>query len=164
MSAKKAKETVERLKESEKKWGKEAIAAGFTVFPNVLLSKQHALGLDCYHLVIILQIHKHWWYAENAPFPSHGGLAEAMNTNRSTVKRKLNELRSWGLVTWKERTNKRGGQASNVYDLSGLVAHVKKFAQEELAERSKQADERKARRLRKRPNLRIVRDEDDGDD
>lgn len=161
MSAQKAKETAEKLKESEKKWGKEAIAAGFTVFPNTLLTKQHALGLDCYHLVIILQIHKHWWYADNAPFPSHASLAAAMNTDRSTVKRKLNELQSWGLVTWKKRKNKKGGQASNVYDLSGLIGHVKKYAVEEVAERAKQKEERKALHARKKPSLHLVKAEDE---
>lgn len=164
MSASTAKETVEKLKESEKKWGKEAIAAGFTVFPNTLLIKQHALGLDCYHLVIILQIHKHWWYADNAPFPSHSSLAEAMKTNRSTVKRKLNELRSWGFISWTERKNKKGGQASNVYDLSGLIAHVKKYAEEELVERAKHKEERKALHARKKPRLHVVRNEGDVDE
>ena len=129
-----------------------------------MLAKQQALGLDCYHLVIILQIHKHWWHADNAPYPSQVQLAKTMNTDRSTVKRKLNELRDAKLVTWKERKTKHGGQASNVYDLSGLIAHVKKYAEEELAERAKQADERKARRLRKRPNLRLVRDKDTADE
>lgn len=144
-------------KESERKWGKEAIRAGFTIFPNVLLTKQHALGLDCYHLAIILQIQKHWWHAGSAPFPSHSSLAEAMNTDRSTVKRKLNELRDMKMITWTSRKTRSGGQASNVYDLSGLVGHLKTYAVEELAQRAKHADERKATRSRKKPQLPLVR-------
>jgi DNA-binding transcriptional regulator YhcF (GntR family) len=155
------KKTSETLKESEKKWGKPAIAAGFTVFPNILLSKQHALGLDCYHLVIILQIHKHWWHAGKNPYPSQVQLAKTMNTDRSTVKRKLAELRDLGFITWTERTTKHGGQAANAYDLSGLIKHIQKYAEEELAERAKRADEDKARRQRKRPNLRVVRSGDE---
>jgi DNA-binding transcriptional regulator YhcF (GntR family) len=158
------KKTSETLKESEKKWGKAAIAAGFTVFPNVLLSKQHALGLDCYHLVIILQIHKHWWVAGKKPYPSQVQLAKTMNTDRSTVKRKLAELRDLGFITWTERKTKQGGQAANEYDLSGLIAHIQKFAEEELAERAKRADEDKARQQRKRPSLRLVQREESHDE
>jgi hypothetical protein len=61
---------VKELRESEKKWGKEVLAPGWTLIPNILLIKQHALGLDPVDINILLQILKHWWRADEAPFPS----------------------------------------------------------------------------------------------
>lgn len=156
MSTNAALDTKKTFRESEKKWGKPAIAAGFTLFPNVLLQKQHALGLDCIDIVIILQILKHWWHADSAPFPSQVQLAKTMNVDLSTIKRHLARLRSAGLVTWTSRTSKHGGQASNAYDFSGLIKHVHDFAVDELAEREKEADARKERGRRKRPALRAL--------
>ncbi len=149
-----ADDTKKTLRESEKKWGKAAIAAGFTLFPSMLLHKQHALGLDCIDVVIILQIAKHWWHADTAPFPSQVQLAKTMNVDLSTIKRHLARLKRDGLVTWTARTSKHGGQVSNAYDLSGLIQHVDAFAKEELSERAKEADSRKERSQRKRPLLR----------
>lgn len=156
MAANTAHDTSKTLRESEKKWGKPAIAAGFTLFPSVLLHKQHALGLDCIDVVIILQILKHWWHAESAPYPSQVQLAKTMNIDLSTIKRHLARLKSAGLVTWTSRTSKHGGQASNAYDLSGLIKHVHEFAVEELVAREKEADARKERSRRKRPVLRAL--------
>lgn len=156
MATNTAQDTSKTLRESEKKWGKPAIAAGFTLFPSVLLHKQHALGLDCIDIVIILQILKHWWHAESAPFPSQVQLAKTMNVDLSTIKRHLARLKREGLVTWTSRKSKHGGQAANAYDLSGLIKLVHDFAVEELAAREKEADERKARGRRKRPALRAL--------
>ena|SRR5258706_7606072 len=153
MATNTAQDSKKTLRESEKNWGRPAIAAGFTLFPSVLLHKQHALGLDCIDVVIVLQILKHWWHAENAPYPSQVQLAKTMNVDLSTIKRHLVRLRDGGLVTWSSRTSKHGGQASNAYDLSGLIKHVNDFAVEELAAREKEADARKARGRRKRPVL-----------
>jgi DNA-binding transcriptional regulator YhcF (GntR family) len=160
MATSTAQDTSKTLRESEKKWGKPAIAAGFTLFPSTLLLKQHALGLDCIDLVIILQILKHWWHADSAPFPSQVQLAKTMNVDLSTVKRHLTRLKSAGLVTWTSRANKHGGQASNAYDMTGLIKHVQDFAVAELAERQKADDARKARNSRKRPLLRVVKGDD----
>lgn len=160
MATSTAPETKKTLRESEKKWGKPAIAAGFTLFPSVLLQKQHAIGLDCIDVVIILQILKHWWHAENAPFPSQVQLAKTMDVDLSTVKRHLYRLRDLGLIDWTQRKNKHGGQTANAYDLSGLIKRVHEYAVEELEARAREADERKARRRRKRPGgrpaLRVV--------
>ena len=151
MTAANAQETKQTLRESERKWGEPAIAAGFTVIPSTLLAKQHALGLDCIDIVIILQILKHWWHKENAPFPSQVQLAKTMGTNLSTVKRHLTRLRELGFITWSARSNKHGGQAANAYDLSGLIQHVHNFAVEEIEGRKREADARKARARRKKP-------------
>lgn len=152
------------LLESQKKWGKEAIASGFTLFPSILLSKQHALGLDCIDVVLILQIAKHWWHAENLPFPSQLQLAKTMAVDPSTVKRHLARLKELGFITWTERRLKDGGQAANAYDLSGLIQHVHKYAVEELEARARAKDERKERQRRKKPKLRLVRSKEGADE
>ena len=156
MATNTAHNTNKALYESEKKWGKPAIAAGFTLFPSILLQKQHALGLDCIDVVIILQILKHWWHADSAPFPSQVQLAKTMNVDLSTIKRHLARLKHEGFVTWTSRTSKHGGQAANAYNLSGLIRHVHEFAVEELTARQKEADERKERGRRKGPALRAL--------
>lgn len=82
-----------------------------------------------------------------------------MNVDVSTVKRHLQRLRKDGFITWKGRKRKDGGQASNEYDLSGLVAKVQEFATEELSARKAEQDTRTSRRKKKRPSLRLVRGE-----
>lgn len=151
MTAAATQQNKETLRESEKKWGKPAIAAGFTVIPSTLLAKQHALGLDCIDVVIILQILKHWWHKERAPYPSQVQLAKTMGTNLSTVKRHLTRLRELGFIDWSGRSNKHGGQAANAYDLSGLIKHVHDFAAAEVENRDEEKDARKARARRKKP-------------
>lgn len=99
------------LRESERKWGKKAIAAGFSITPNVLLTKQHAIGIDCIDVVLILQIAKFWWRADKKPFPSQVQLARTMNTDLSTIKRHLKRLREDGLISWKGKKDENtGGQ------------------------------------------------------
>jgi predicted transcriptional regulator len=164
MVLRKTRKTKPTLKESEKKWGKAAMAAGFSIVPNTLFTKQHALGLDCFDIVIILQIHKHWWQADAAPFPSQVQLAKTMNTDISTVKRHLTRLRKDGLIDWSKRSTKHGGRAANAYDLSGLIKHLKGHAEEELREREKRAAENKERLARKRARPTVHESEDDDND
>ena len=47
----------------------------------------------------------------------------------------MTPISSWHDLTWTSRTSKYGGQASNAYDLTGLIKHVNQFAVEELAAR-----------------------------
>lgn len=152
----------ETLRENEKKWGKELLAPGWTLIPNVLLSKQHALGLDPVDINLLLQILKHWWHADEAPFPSQKTLARSMNVHVSTVKRHLADLRDAGLISWEARNRADGGRASNRYDFSGLIRHARPYAAEEVEAKRAAAEERKARRARKRARrgpLRVVKGE-----
>lgn len=151
------------LRENEKKWTKELLTPGWTLVPNILLTKQHALGLDPVDVNIILQILKHWWHADEAPFPSQIQLAKAMNVDPSTVKRHLSGLRANGFVDWTQRTRKDGGRASNRYDFSGLIHRARELAIAESKERREAADARKtqARSKRARAVLRLVDDDSD---
>ncbi|RYZ13395.1 MAG: helix-turn-helix domain-containing protein [Myxococcaceae bacterium] len=144
------KKTGSEVRESEKKWGKPAIDAGFSIVPNMLLHKQHALGIDCIDVVILLQIAKHWWRADQSPYPSQVQLAETMDVNLSTIKRHLNNLRRLGFISWDARKRDDGGQTSNIYSLTGLVTHLNRYAEEELAARATVKEERKERHARKR--------------
>lgn len=166
MKPAKTKASATELRENERKWGKALLAPGWTLVPNILLTKQHALGLDPVDINILLQIMKHWWRADEAPFPSHGKLAETMNIDISTVKRHLKGLRAAGLITWKSRKRPDGGRASNVYDLSGLIKHALPFAEEEMEERQEKVAVRKRRQARKKaqPKLRVVRNDEGGGD
>lgn len=153
--------SVTKLRENEKKWGKEMLEAGWTLVPNVLLKKQHALGLDAVDINILLQILKHWWRADEAPFPSQKTLAKLMDVDVSTVKRHLRTLRELGFIDWTKHKTKHGGNAANRYDFKGLIDKAHPFAVEENAARRKAAEERKAKKHSKRPDLRLVGNEDD---
>ncbi len=158
------------LRENEKKWGQESLQTGWTMVPSILLEKQHALGLDPIDINLILQIAKHWWRAAEQPFPSQIKLARQMNVDVSTVKRHLHRLRDDGFIDWRQRKRPDGGQTSNVYDLSGLVEHIRQLARDELKARRAEADLRQARRRRKpkratsaQPKLTLVQGEDTDD-
>lgn len=152
------------LRENEKKWGPELLEPGWTLIPNVLLTKQHALGLSPVDINILLQILKHWWRAGEAPFPSQQKLARLMNVDPSTVKRHLRSLRELGFIDWKNHRRKDGGNAANRYDFSGLIEKARPYALEENAARREASDERHAKSRRKRARsigLRLVQDDSD---
>ena len=73
--------------EAQKRWGKDMMEARFTIVPNVLLERMHALGLDSTDLVVLLHLVKHWWTKETLPHPGINSIAKMMNLHRRTVQR-----------------------------------------------------------------------------
>lgn len=161
MAAKKKAEDDEHLKENRKKWGS-LLEPGWTIIPNIILEKQHALGLDPVDVNLIAHLARHWWHADRAPYPSHSSLATCLNVDRSTVLRRLKALRAAGLIDWTVRKRPDGGQSSNAYDLSGLIEAAKPFAAEALEHRAEDQARRKARRAKKKPATRLELVKKDG--
>lgn len=151
-----AREESGSLKKNEKKWGKEVMDAGFTIFPSIILEKQHALGLDALDVNIILQLAKHWWEAEDLPRPSKDSLATRIGVNPRTVQRHVARLEKDGFIRRIAKKNRHGGNDPNEYDLTGLIKQAEPFAIEALTERKQRDEEKKAKLRRKKPRLHVV--------
>ena len=128
--------------------------AGWTAVPSILLDKQHALGLDPVDVNILLQLAKYWWHTGNLPHPSKATLAELMNVDPSTVRRRISRMVAAGFIRRVPRYDlKHGGQASNAYEFDGLIKAATPFALEALKVRDERRAEDAARRSRKKPTL-----------
>lgn len=128
--------------------------AGWTGIPSIILEKQHALGLEPVDVNILLQLAKHWWYAENLPHPSKATLAELMGIDPSTVRRRITRMVDAGFIRRVARyDNKHGGQTSNAYEFDGLIKAATPFALEALKTRDDRRMEDADRRRRKKPRL-----------
>ena len=112
---------------SQKIWGKEVIALGFCIVPSLLLRAQNRLGLNPTQLAIILQLCDFWWERDRKPYPGKAVLAERLGLSSRQVQRHIAELETAGLVNRVERRAAHGGKTTNMYDLDGLVARLKKL-------------------------------------
>jgi predicted transcriptional regulator len=137
--------------------------AGWVAFPDILLEKQHALGLDAVDVNILLHIAKHWWTADNKPYPSKGSIATAINITARTVQRHIARMERDGLIRREERRIAQQGSKTNLYHFDGLIEAAKRFAQEKIALQSQQKAEKEKWRKRKRPDLRLVKDSSEED-
>jgi DNA-binding MarR family transcriptional regulator len=139
-----AAEVVQR-KVLAQKWGDDAIAAGYTVLPSIILRKQYKLGLDAIDVNILLHIISYWWSGGELPFPSKALIATAMQIDPSTVRRRIKQMEAGGYVRRIERRGENGRNKSNRYDLSGLIKAIAPYAAEELAEINQRQAARAAR-------------------
>ncbi len=141
-------EQAKTLKGLEHKWGKQTLEVdGWTAIPNILLTRQQALGIDAVKLNILLVLLKHWWDKPAMPYPSKTTIAEIVGREKSTVQKHIKEMENKGLLKRKGRFHSAGGQTSNVYDLSGLIEQLKALSKEELKIRQEQ-NESEARKRR----------------
>jgi DNA-binding transcriptional regulator YhcF (GntR family) len=151
MKEKDDKKDVDGLKRNEEKWGKELLDAGWVMLPSTIVERQRALGLDAMDINILLHLIRHWWYADRLPFPSKRAIADCMNINESTVRKRIKKLEAGGLVKRIERYHPSLGRDTNAYDLSGLIEEATPFAVEAVEQRKHEKKARAARRTRKRP-------------
>jgi len=117
-------------KASEQKYGKEVMAIGFSIVPSLLLRAQKRLGLNPTQLTILMHLMDYWWDESRKPYPSKATLSERVNLGERQIQRHIAEMEQAGLVQRIERTASHKGKLSNYYDLSGLVARLKKLAPE----------------------------------
>lgn len=99
---------------------------------------QRRLGLDAMEMTIILHLMDHWWAKDRRPFPSKQEMADRMGVRARSVQRRIAALEKAGLITRVERIRNRGGQASNIYDLSGLAKRLPQI-EPEFAEAAKES-------------------------
>jgi DNA-binding MarR family transcriptional regulator len=130
----------QELKKSELKWGKAVMKLGFSMVPSLLLRAQQRLGLNPTQLAILIQLSDYWWDPERKPYPGKKALSERLGLSTRQIQRHIAELQTAGLVERIERRAPHRGKLSNEYDLSGLVARLKKL-EPEFREASEEAKE-----------------------
>lgn len=96
---------------------------------------------------ILLVILKYWWEPNNLPFPEMNTIALSIGVSRSTVQRNIRELENAGFIERKYHRKRNGGNSANRYDFSGLIKHLKPFAEDELKKKGGYYVSRTARLL-----------------
>jgi len=136
---------------SEKKWGKAVCDLGFSIVPSLIFRAQARLGLNATQLAVLLQLADYWWDQERHPYPSKATLGERLQLSPRQVQRYIKELEEAGFVQRISRFASHKGRLSNHYDLSGLVARLKKLEPEfrEAEENKKQVTKRGGMRVQK---------------
>ncbi|MDO9419966.1 MAG: helix-turn-helix domain-containing protein [Herminiimonas sp.] len=105
------------------KWGS-ALDAGYVVVPNVLLLKQHDLGLSDSEVLVLLHVFMAWREKDKLPFPSPATLAKRIGVNPRTVQRHLAAIADKGLMV----RIKDGEDGIRKYDPTALVTKLKALA------------------------------------
>jgi hypothetical protein len=117
--------------ESEKvlriKW-KSSLDAGWTVIPSALLRGLPRLHIGANELAVLICLIDYWWAPTDPPWPSKKALAERLGVSQRTIQRSLACLQEEGLIVSEARHMASGGQTSNRYDLSPLVAKLEVIA------------------------------------
>lgn len=116
-----------RSKPIQEKWG-DAIADGFVVLPSALLRYQNKLGIDASELVVLANLLMSWWAPGDMPFPRTATIANRMDVTPRTVQRLLKQLEEKGYVrAVRERSRRPDQPVRTKYDLSGIVAELKRL-------------------------------------
>ena len=155
-----AKTDVEAQRRLRQKWGEALMDAGYTVIPNAFLEFQHKLGLDAVDIAIIAHLVKHWWRADEPPYPSKKRIANALRLDPRTIQRRIAALEKRGLVRRETRMDATRGQRTNEYVLTGLIDMARPLAEQAIKDRQETQERRKARR-KAGVRLALVEDDDD---
>jgi DNA-binding transcriptional regulator YhcF (GntR family) len=149
------------VRTNEEKWTPALMKAGWTVIPQVILDRQNALGIDAIDLNIILHIIKHWWNKNTPPFPSKRSIAECMQIDESTVRRRIARMEKDGLMKRRARFDPTNGQKTNEYLFDGLIKEATPYAREMKEQKDQRTRDADDTRRRTRA-LRIVKVKGDG--
>ncbi|WP_448208613.1 helix-turn-helix domain-containing protein [Azospirillum sp. sgz302134] len=125
-----------------KRWGAKVADHGYVMVPEMLLAFQGRLRLRCTEVTMLLQIMTFWWAKGGLPWPSKARLAERLGVTERQVQRTLTKLEKRGFIKRQERFYGSGSQTSNAYDLSGLIAELKRLEPEYRAAKEKAKAER----------------------
>ncbi len=79
------------------KWSKEILDGGYTVIPNLLIKHMVDLGIQPYHLSVLVAIEMHRWRPESA-WPSQQALATITGYSLRRVNEITTELNDMNLV------------------------------------------------------------------
>ena len=105
------------------KW-KSSLDGGFTVVPSVLLQTLPALGIRASELAVLVCLIDAWWKPDDMPWPSKARLAGLLGVSDKTIQRAIRRLEARGLIVSEARHRSHGGQTSNRYDMTPLVARL----------------------------------------
>jgi hypothetical protein len=143
---------------SEQKWGRELIAAGFTIIPDIIIEKQAALGLKPLDFAVLMVLCTYWWDPDKPARPGKQRVADALGILPRTVQKSVQKMEKLGILTRVARKNRAGDNDPNEYVLSGLVERARPYALEKLELRrvKDEAEAKRVRRARPSPKLRPV--------
>lgn len=117
-----------------KKWGEDALLAGFAILPNHLIAINQFLPseqkLSPTEIVVLLNVVSFWWGAEKMPFPSNITLAMRCGISSRQVQRAIKALEARGLVRRRVRFSATGTRMTNELDLRGLVSVINTLARQ----------------------------------
>lgn len=119
---------------ARKKWGDECIDSGYQIFPDILLRCQRFMDLEAIDVVILLNITMHWWNFDDLPHPRPSAIARRLAVSTRTVERRIAKMQQRGLLV-RLPSEDKNGKTVRKYDLSGLVQELRRYAQNNLAER-----------------------------
>lgn len=132
-------------KTSEQKWGKRVMDLGFCIVPSLLLRAQNRLGLNPTQLAVLIQLCDFWWENERKPHPGKELLSKRLGISKRQLQRHIADLEQAGLIQRVERHHAgNGGNLSNIYDPSGLVAKLRNLEPEFREAYEKAEETRKA--------------------
>ena len=107
---------------TENRWGKNALAMGWTAIPASLFFLQGTLAISPVAFNVLMNLLTHWWKAYEWPHPSQESIAMRMSVSVRTVQRGLYELENKGLITRiKTSRDHPKFKGRNIYDLTNLV-------------------------------------------
>jgi DNA-binding MarR family transcriptional regulator len=148
---------VEKLRVNEAKWSKPLMQAGWIAFPNIIIERQAALGLDPVEVNIILHLAQYWWTSENLPHPSIETIAKALGMKPRGIQKRIARLVADGFIEREERRYTKHGSDTNRYSFKGLIEKARPFAEEKIKEIEERAEKQQARLRRRRPRLELVK-------
>lgn len=129
-------ELPKELDRNTRKWTPELMRAGWTVFPSIILECQRTLGLSPLDVNILLHLARHWWEADNPPFPSKATIAQCIGIQARSVQRRMAHLEEIGLIERRRRPNAKGRPGANAYVFTGLIERAKPLAAAAVAARA----------------------------
>jgi len=132
------------------KW-RTSLDAGWTVLPSSLIQGLPRLHIDANGLAVLVCLIDYWWAPGDLPWPSKKTIAERLNVSERTIQRTLRRLQEEGLIKSDARYRSHGGQTSNQYDLSPLVAKLEAITADMVAT---EAEAKKGKRAATRPGSR----------
>lgn len=143
------------------KWGRNAMAYGFTALPNAVLYHAKELGLTRTDVLVAFHLASYWWAPDSKARPSKKTLADALDLDPRTIQRSIARMEKLNLVRRKERKAKAGDNLPNFYFLDGLAKKAEEISKRELKVREQRRAEDSERTSTPKTALRLVRDDEE---
>ncbi len=110
------------------RFGDELLQAGHTAVPNLVLNHYAELGITLPEMMFIIHVWQFWWTERN-PHPGLPTIAKRMDVTPRQVRNYTQSLKKKEFLEVHERHDENGGQDTNEFDFSKLLAAVTERAQ-----------------------------------
>lgn len=102
-------------------WPENIKMLGYVRIPTILFRNQRDLDISSDELNVLLQLLSFWWVSNRLPYPAKKTIANRIGRSERTIQRHITSLEKKGLIEREKRSNKDGGQTSNIYRFDGLI-------------------------------------------